>query len=147
MQLGKLRERLKELMRHPATPTEYVYGYVVKAWDADSGQYEPVSGYVVDPVHKTVELTTDDDGYEVNLGIPAARIAPAEQPSDFDGWERYWASLDADSQEKLTSSVGLEGARAWFGIGAVWGKEGGDADVDTSPVIRYLQRCMIRLLQ
>jgi hypothetical protein len=48
--------------------------------------------------------------------------APAEQLPDFDGWERYWASLDTDSQEKLTSSGGLEGARAWFGIGAVWGR-------------------------
>jgi hypothetical protein len=46
---------------------------------------------------------------------------PEEQSSDFDGWERYWASLDKDSQEKLTASGGLESARAWFGIGAVWG--------------------------
>ena len=73
MEVGKLIERLREAIRHPATKTEYVYGYTIKAWDADSEQYEPVSGYVIDPVHKTIELTTDDDGYEVNLGIPAQR--------------------------------------------------------------------------
>jgi hypothetical protein len=69
MNIDTLIERLQELKRHPATPTENVGKYTVLAWDADSGQHEAVSGYVIDPKNGTLELTTDDDSYEINLGL------------------------------------------------------------------------------
>jgi hypothetical protein len=62
--------------------------------------------------------------FEANFEAPAApsqtRQPPPEQCRDIPGWPEYWASLDKDSQDKLTAA-GLEGARAWFAIGAVWG--------------------------
>lgn len=69
MRVGKLIERLREALKHPSTPSDVVSWYTIKAWNPDSGRYEPISGYVIDPLNRTIELTTNEDGYEINLGM------------------------------------------------------------------------------
>jgi hypothetical protein len=64
-----------------------------------------------------------DDLLDVKPATESELRSQPEAPSQSSGvrgWDKYWASLDKDSQDKLASQ-GLEAAQAWFVIGSVWG--------------------------
>ncbi len=70
---------------------------------------------IVDPYERVFGLKRESQS------VSASTEPPQEQSSD-DGWDDYWASLDRDSQDKMRPHI--DGIRAWFTIGMVWGKGG-----------------------